>query len=245
MPRIGVQPDALSVLYSATPSEEVRQRQGPRQHEGACPKFGLCDQRHLMLDYVDARYVMEALDRLGPENWQDVYFDRDGGSVRCGIGILVDGDWVWKWDVGTTSDIEPEKGSYSEAFKRAAVKWGVARDLYGHKAKSQAPRQQAAPAQRPAAVPMQTPVDKPTPVARMQTPVDAPPLPLEPGFSPDELASLAQSMDGVLHEPGKAAPPAFGGEPPCPIHHVAMRRNSRGLWHSTADGGFCHGKVER
>ena len=193
-----------------------------------------------MLDYVDARYVMEALDRLGPENWQDAYVDRDGGAVRCGIGILVDGEWVWKWDVGTTSDIEPEKGSYSEAFKRAAVKWGIARDLYGHKAKSS---------------PAPTPVDRGTPKAPTQTavanrptvnaPVE-PPLPPEPGFTDAELLLLAEHMDGVLHEPApRPTPPAFGENPPCPIHHVPMRRNSKGLWHRLGSGDYCHGKVER
>jgi hypothetical protein len=150
MTREGIKADALSVLHEPTPETEVKQRQGPRKHAGDCPKFGACPQPHMMLDYVDARYVMDKLDHLGPENWQDRYVDRDGGSVRCGIGLLIDAEWVWKWDVGTVSDIEPEKGSYSEAFKRAAVKWGIGRDLYGHKAGSSAPagqeRLQAAPA---------------------------------------------------------------------------------------------------
>lgn len=118
MTRQGVPVDMLDRLYAPTPRDEIRQRQGPGGR---------------MLDYVDARFVMDRLDELGPENWQDRFEDRSDGSVRCGIGVLVDGEWVWKWDVGDPSDIEPEKGAHSGAFKRAGVKWGIARDLYGHK----------------------------------------------------------------------------------------------------------------
>jgi hypothetical protein len=104
-------------LAGDTPREAIKQRQGPGGR---------------MLDYVDARYVMDRLDELGPGNWQDRYEDRPNGSVRCGIGINIEGEWVWKWDVGDESDIEADKGAHSGAFKRAGVKWGIARDLYGH-----------------------------------------------------------------------------------------------------------------
>lgn len=117
MTRPGISAQMLDLLHAATPPDEIRQRQGPGGR---------------MLDYIDARFVMDRLDELGPEHWQDRYEDRADGSVRGGIGILIDGEWIWKWDVGTQSDIEPEKGSYSEAFKRAGVKWGIGRDLYGH-----------------------------------------------------------------------------------------------------------------
>lgn len=142
MTRKGVDPAMLDVLYKPTPATEIRQRQGPGGR---------------MLDYVTARYVMDRLDELGPEHWQDQYVDRTDGSVRCGIGVLVEGEWVWKWDVGAPSDIEPEKGSYSEAFKRAGVKWGIARDLYGDHAsphgRSGPPSAAPVPLPRPAAPP--------------------------------------------------------------------------------------------
>ena len=38
--------------------------------------------------------------------------------------------WVWKWNMGTESDFEAEKGEASDAFKRAAVLWGIGRFLY-------------------------------------------------------------------------------------------------------------------
>jgi hypothetical protein len=48
----------------------------------------------------------------------------------CSIGINVDGWWVWKSDCGTESNVEKQKGEASDAFKRAAVMWGVGRFLY-------------------------------------------------------------------------------------------------------------------
>jgi hypothetical protein len=39
-------------------------------------------------------------------------------------------DWVWKSDCGTESQVEKQKGEASDAFKRAAVMWGIGRFLY-------------------------------------------------------------------------------------------------------------------
>lgn len=83
--------------------------------------------------YIDARDVMDMLDNtLGAENWQDDYKVIDG-KLLAGIGIKCDNVWVWKWDTGTESNMEAEKGQMSDAFKRAAVKWGVGRFLYSKK----------------------------------------------------------------------------------------------------------------
>lgn len=88
--------------------------------------------------YVDARDVMALLDDVvGAKNWQDKY-ELLGTQVMCGIGIragFISGDeketeWVWKWDTGTAGQFETEKSVISDAFKRAAVKWGVGRFLY-------------------------------------------------------------------------------------------------------------------
>ena len=38
--------------------------------------------------------------------------------------------WVWKWDCGTESNTEKEKGEASDSFKRACVNWGIGRELY-------------------------------------------------------------------------------------------------------------------
>ena len=95
------------------------------------------------LAYIDARDVMDLLDEVvGAENWQCDYKEL-GGKMYCGIGIrttmnlstdphgdVTYGSWVWKWDMGTESEFDSEKGEASDAFKRAAVKWGVGRFLY-------------------------------------------------------------------------------------------------------------------
>lgn len=80
--------------------------------------------------YIDARDVMKRLDEVvGAENWQDDYrVIKD--QMFAGIGIYLNNQWVWKWDTGTESQTEAEKGIVSDSFKRAAVKWGVGRFLY-------------------------------------------------------------------------------------------------------------------
>jgi hypothetical protein len=90
----------------------------------------------LALAYIDARDVMHRLDMFcGPDGWQNRYSHANGKTV-CDIGIRVtraDGtvEWVWKADGAGDSDVEAEKGALSDAFKRAAVRWGVGRYLYG------------------------------------------------------------------------------------------------------------------
>lgn len=80
------------------------------------------------LAYVDARDVMDRLDFvLGPGNWQCRY----PFEGCCELGIKVDGEWVWKSNGAGKTDFEGEKGQYSDAFKRAAVMFGIARYLYG------------------------------------------------------------------------------------------------------------------
>ena len=102
----------------------------------------------MALAYLDARDVMRRLDEVcGAENWQDNYPWSDGKRVVCSIGINIermiarrgtDGlmepvaehEWVWKTDGAGDTDMEGEKGALSDAFKRAAVKWGIGRYLY-------------------------------------------------------------------------------------------------------------------
>ncbi len=110
------------------------------------------------LAYVDARYVMDVLDReVGPSNWESTYMKHDDGSVECTIMVTMrGGGYVRKCDVGTPSTIEAVKGAYSDAFKRAAVHFGIARDLYDERMAEgpSAPKPAAAPvAAAPAAAP--------------------------------------------------------------------------------------------
>lgn len=86
----------------------------------------------LALAYIDARDVMERLDEVcGPENWQCRYPHADGKTC-CDIGIYSErlGAMVWKSNGAGDTDVEGDKGAFSDAFKRAAVLWGIGRYLY-------------------------------------------------------------------------------------------------------------------
>jgi hypothetical protein len=85
------------------------------------------------MSFITARTVMNRLDTVcGPENWYDTYHEVDGG-VLCTLFICINGQWVGKSDVGDQegANFSPFKGMYSDALKRAAVKWGIGRELYG------------------------------------------------------------------------------------------------------------------
>jgi hypothetical protein len=105
----------LSKLSEKVPASRVEKRAG---------KGGT------KLDYVTARFCMDRLDQaVGPENWRNEYKEIKGHLI-CGVSVKCDGEWVTKWDVGTESTFEAEKGNFSDAFKRACVHWGIARELY-------------------------------------------------------------------------------------------------------------------
>ena len=85
-----------------------------------------------LLLYQDSRCAMNILDEtVGRGNWQRDHKEVKG-NMYCGIAVW-DNDksqWVWKWDCGTESNTEKEKGESSDAMKRASVNWGIARELY-------------------------------------------------------------------------------------------------------------------
>ncbi|MBW6395556.1 MAG: Rad52/Rad22 family DNA repair protein [Thermus sp.] len=97
-------------------------------------------KRALVVPYVDARTVLDRLDRVvGPEGWQDAYEVLADGEravrdergerrerlveVKCRLTVL----GVTKEDVGEGDSL---KAAFSDALKRAAVKFGVGRYLY-------------------------------------------------------------------------------------------------------------------
>ena len=91
--------------------------------------------RALALAYLDARAVQDRLDAVfGVEGWQDEYQIQADGSVVCKLQCLLGERWVTKMDVGGMSE-QPDggdrmKSAFSDALKRAAVKFGVGRYLY-------------------------------------------------------------------------------------------------------------------
>ena len=85
----------------------------------------------LALAYIDARDVMDRLDEIcGPENWQTEYVETAKGRVICSLSIFTDDRWITKSDGAGDTDVEGDKGGISDAFKRAAVHWGIGRYLY-------------------------------------------------------------------------------------------------------------------
>ena len=85
----------------------------------------------LALAYIDARAVMERLDKVvGVANWQKTYDFGKNGEIICSIGIKVDGEWVFKSGGAGQTDFEGIKGGMSDSFKRAGVCWGIGRYLY-------------------------------------------------------------------------------------------------------------------
>lgn len=85
---------------------------------------------YTLLLYKDARCDMNILDEtVGAENWQRDHKELKD-NLYCGVSIFADNRWVTKWDCGTESYTEKEKGEASDSFKRACVNWGIGRELY-------------------------------------------------------------------------------------------------------------------
>lgn len=83
-----------------------------------------------ILLYKTARTDADLLDEtVGPENWENDFKLVDG-VLYGGIGVVYKDRMVWKWDAGTESNTEAEKGRASDAFKRAGFKHGIGRELY-------------------------------------------------------------------------------------------------------------------
>src|SRR3954453_12665087 len=112
-------PELFAALAAPFEAQEVRVR----------------SQAGRQLHYITARTAMNRLDNvLGPENWWDEYLPNEN-SVLCRLTIrLPDGSTLTKADAGGYAGMsdsgDDDKSGYSDAFKRTAVKFGVARYLY-------------------------------------------------------------------------------------------------------------------
>jgi hypothetical protein len=91
--------------------------------------------RALAVAFVDARVIQDRLDEvLGVLGWQDSYECLPDGAVVCRLRIRLGTEWITKEDVGGQSE-QPDEGdrrkaAFSDALKRAAVKFGIGRYLY-------------------------------------------------------------------------------------------------------------------
>lgn len=149
-------PELLALLASPFEPGEIKRKAGPGGRS---------------LSYVTARQVMNRLDTvLGPENWWDEYVPSEQ-SVLCRLSIrLPDGTVINKADAGGYAGMadsgDDDKSGFSDAFKRAAVKFGIGRHLYGDgiPSFSRTPTTASAPAPAPApqpaaTIPMASPAD--------------------------------------------------------------------------------------
>ena len=114
-----------NALNDPTPKERIKFRIGFKNRSKT---------KAAMLAYVDARYVMDKLDEsVGKENWSASY-SIIGKVMFCSITVKwPDGSITTKSDCGMESEVDAEKGQASDAFKRAAVHYGIGRDLYSMK----------------------------------------------------------------------------------------------------------------
>jgi hypothetical protein len=141
------------------------------------------------LPYITSRTIMNRLDEvLGPSNWWDDYQPLEH-SVICRLTVrLPDGTVLTKCDAGGYAGMadpgDDDKSGFADAFKRAAVKFGVGRYLYrdgvprfaGHDRQS---RHEPAPdAAATSSVAPATPAAKEAPIP------NTPPRPTADGPSP-------------------------------------------------------------
>lgn len=86
----------------------------------------------ILLLYKNARCDMNILDEtVGQMNWQRDHKELKG-VMYAGVGLFYKelDEWVWKWDCGSESNQDAQKGEASDSFKRACVNWGIGRELY-------------------------------------------------------------------------------------------------------------------
>jgi hypothetical protein len=113
-------PELFAALAAPFDPHEVKVRQAPGGRQ---------------LAYITARTAMNRLDNvLGPENWWDEFVP-GANSVMCRLSVrLPDGQIIAKADAGGYAGMQDQgdddKSGFSDAFKRAAAKFGVARYLY-------------------------------------------------------------------------------------------------------------------
>ena len=111
-----ITPLLLASLAEPFPSDEIQWRVGSTTKD---------KKRGMALAYIDARTVMDRLDKVCGGVWED-YYSEVAGRLVCSISVY----GQTRSDGAGDTDFEAEKGGLSDAFKRAGVKWGIGRYLY-------------------------------------------------------------------------------------------------------------------
>jgi hypothetical protein len=125
VPRLPPEGDAVARVLSA-PFDPSEVKFKPAAISG---------NRALALAYVDVRAIQDRLDHVcGVAGWQDTYRVLADGAVACRLRLKIGDQWITKVDVGSPSgqldNGDRTKAAFSDALKRAAVKFGIGRYLY-------------------------------------------------------------------------------------------------------------------
>lgn len=120
--------EILLKLKAPFPVEKLSWRVGQKSNwdkSKNCPIDTNKPVKAMMLVYIDARDVQDRLDEVCGVNWENE-FKSVNGRTTCKITI----NGKSREDGAGDTDFEAEKGGLSDAFKRAAVQWGIGRYLY-------------------------------------------------------------------------------------------------------------------
>jgi hypothetical protein len=110
--------------------EELRQPFNPKHIEWRAGSTNKGGTRALALAYAPSRVYMARLDEVMGTEWEDTYSEGPDGGVMCSITLHFEDGSRTRSDGAENTNFESVKGGFSDAFKRACVKWGVGRYLY-------------------------------------------------------------------------------------------------------------------
>ena len=118
----------LEKLADPFPTDDIEWRVS---RSGKNPNGTFC----LVLAYITARAIQQRLDAVcGPADWrvkEPRMIDVNGKTAfAVGVSSRLGEEWITKWDVAEPTNIEPAKGGFSGAMKRAGAQWGIGRYLY-------------------------------------------------------------------------------------------------------------------
>lgn len=138
-------PNNTYMNYISTLQEKLRQ---PIPYQWRVQSRNKEKTKAICSAYIDARDVMNVLDKYCEHGWQSDVKEL-AGFIFYGIGITVpmehnergEVSWSetqWRWDTGARIEDNKSDNMYeqagksaaSDALKRAAVQWGVGRFLY-------------------------------------------------------------------------------------------------------------------
>jgi len=104
---------------------------GPDGKVYTAHKWKMQTNSGICVPFIDSRQVSFRLNEvLGVDGWKDSLIESAGNYIICELTLTIDGHDITRSDVGTPGNIEKEKGQASDAFKRAAVKFGIGAYLY-------------------------------------------------------------------------------------------------------------------